>query len=108
MGSFTQSGGTNSVANLLCLGDNAGSRGTYNLNGGLLTVATEIVGQCGTFNFNGGTLRAGTNSTTFLQSLAAAYVQAGGAIVDTQGFSVAAGQNLLHDPSLGAARSMAD
>ena len=42
-GSFTQSGGTNSVSNNLYLGYNAGSSGTYNLSGsGLLSAANEI------------------------------------------------------------------
>ena len=35
-GSFTQSGGTNSLSNNLFLGYNAGSNGTYSLSGGSL------------------------------------------------------------------------
>ena len=35
-GSFTQSGGTNTVLGSLLLGEYAGSAGTYSLNGGLL------------------------------------------------------------------------
>ena len=41
-GTFTQSGGTNAIANALYLGYNAGSSGTYNLSGsGLLSAATN-------------------------------------------------------------------
>ena len=38
-GTFTQSGGTNSLSGSLTLAQSAGSSGTYNLNGGLLTLA---------------------------------------------------------------------
>jgi hypothetical protein len=60
--SFTQSGGTNSIlgGNILALGYNAGSSGTYNLSGAaVLTCASngEAVGYqgTGTFNQTGGT-----------------------------------------------------
>ena len=39
-GTFTQSGGTNTVSNTLTLAANAGSSGTYNLSGGSLAAAT--------------------------------------------------------------------
>ena len=59
-GTFTQTGGTNSVAGGLDLGESGGA-GTYTVSGpGLLTTATEVVGYSGTGTF---TQTAGTNST---------------------------------------------
>ena len=62
-GSFTQSGGNNSIgyySGSLYLGNNAGDRGTYNLGGnGQLTAATEYVGYSGTGTF---TQSGGANS----------------------------------------------
>ena len=58
-GNFTQTGGTNSVtSNVLALGENSGSSGTYNLNGGLLLPCSSgiTVGSgSAAFNFGGGT-----------------------------------------------------
>ena len=57
-GSFTQSGGTHTVAQRLRLGWNAGSSGSYDLSGGSLYVAdNETVGihGSGCFNQSGGT-----------------------------------------------------
>jgi len=58
-GTLTQTGGTNTVTNTLTLAANAGSSGTYNLNGGRLNAANITVNSGGTFNFNGGTLSVG-------------------------------------------------
>ena len=61
-GTFTQSGGTNSVSAefALYLAYNSGSNGTYGLSGnGLLSANTEIVGNSGTGAF---TQSGGTNS----------------------------------------------
>ena len=83
-GTFTQSGGTNSCGSLT-LGSNAGSGGTYNLNGGLLVLAT--LGQgLGTaaFNFNGGTL----GRRRFFQQPAHDAGRAAAATFDTAGFVV--------------------
>ena len=43
-GSVTQTGGTVSVAGTLCLGSDATSNGTYNLNGGTLTIKSLAKG----------------------------------------------------------------
>src|SRR5208283_1660657 len=59
-GSFTQSGGTNTVSSTLELGCNSGDSGTYNLNGGLLVLpASGITVGSGSaaFNLGGGTLQ---------------------------------------------------
>jgi cephalosporin-C deacetylase len=71
-----------------------GASGVFNLNGGNLT-ASWIHGNNGVFNFNGGTLRAGAASPTWLNGLSAAYVNSGGAIIDTAGYDVSIGQPLL-------------
>ena len=58
--SFTQSGGTNSTPEVY-LGNNLTGSGTYNLNGGLLTLGTSGVTKgvgSAAFNFGGGTLGA--------------------------------------------------
>jgi autotransporter-associated beta strand protein len=93
-GTYTQSGGIDS-AQVVNLGINTGASGTYNLNGGTLQTA-EIITNAGasTFNFNGGILQAGRSTTTFMQGLTTANIESGGAIVDTDGFSVTIAQNL--------------
>jgi fibronectin-binding autotransporter adhesin len=73
------------------------------LTNGLATV-TAVVSEGGTnntayqeFNFNGGTLRAMANaSTSFMEGLAAAYVRAGGAVVDSDGADITIAQTLLN------------
>src|SRR5678815_2319535 len=46
------------------------------------------------FVFNGGTLRAQADHPAFFGGLAAAYIDAGGAIIDSQGYNVTMAQNL--------------
>ncbi len=61
-GSFTQSGGTNSVFSTLDLGYNAGGSGTYSLSGsGLLSAPNECIGNSGTGSF---TQSGGVNSVS--------------------------------------------
>ena len=63
-GTFTQSGGTNTVTGILILAANAGSSGTYSLSGGSLTVGDyEAVGYFGTGSF---TQSGGTHTVTAL------------------------------------------
>ena len=111
-GTFAQNGGSFTAKGIgLVLGYYAGSSGTYSLNGGTLNVG-EVSGDSGTstFHFNGGTLQAGASDapndpnypTTFFSGLSTADVQAGGAIINTNGFNVTVAQNLLHDTSSGA------
>jgi uncharacterized protein with beta-barrel porin domain len=58
-GIFTQSGGTNTIAGgNLYLAYNAGSSGTYNLQGGSLSAGAIIVNPNGVFNQTGGSLDA--------------------------------------------------
>ena len=87
-GSFTQSGGTNSSSNILALGYNNDSSGTYNLNGGLLTLP-GVAGVSGTSVSISMAARfeSSTSSTSFFRGLTAAYVKIGGANIDVQGFN---------------------
>lgn len=55
-GTFTQTGGTNTISDTVVLAANAGSSGTYNLNDGTLRATTITINSGGTFNFNGGIL----------------------------------------------------
>ncbi len=86
-GTFTQSGGTNSVTSLV-LGYFGGDSGTFNLNGGLLDLAAapSLGGGAGTFNFGGGTLAA---SAPWSSSLNMTLTGSGGAgTVDTTGGNI--------------------
>ena len=79
-----------------------GSSATVNLNGGTLTVPqimSTVASGSRVFNFNGGTLKAAASSTTFMQGLTAANIVGGngGATIDTAGYDITIGQNLLGD-----------
>jgi fibronectin-binding autotransporter adhesin len=93
-GTYTQGGGIDS-AQVVNLGINTGASGTYNLNGGTLLTG-EIITNMGTstFNFNGGTLEAGRSTTAFMQGLTTATIESGGAIINTNGYSITIAQNL--------------
>ncbi len=88
-GTFLQTGGTNNIAavyDCLYLGYNAGSSGTYNLNGGTLILWALSKGSgTAVFNFGGGTLQpCGPFSTTLPMTLTGS---GGNATVDTAGYS---------------------
>ncbi len=99
-GNLTQTGGTNTVGNIV-LGGQAGGSGAYSLNGGTL-IARSVSGGPGTssFNFNGGTLQPSASNGAFFQGITSAIVQSGGALINTAGSNVTVSQNLLHDPNL--------
>jgi fibronectin-binding autotransporter adhesin len=101
-GVFTQSGGTviADVGAIVGFGSddfNRQSQGTVNLNGGVFQTAA-ITGGGGAapgvsaVNFNGGTLRALANQPNFIATLTTANVQAGGLVVDSNGFDVGSNQ----------------
>lgn len=80
------------------LGNDAAAVGTVNLNGGTLSVVDISRGAgTGNFHFNGGTLKPTASSAVFMSGLSAATVKSGGAAIDTNGFDIAIGQNLLAD-----------
>ena len=104
---------------------------TYNLNGGTLHTSAVFnvnevqnasgqwvlaapgnANQVAIFNFNGGILQASQSDSTqaeavaeglghLMGNLSHAYVQAGGAKVNSNGFTVSINQPLEHDPALG-------
>lgn len=82
--------------NVVTVALDADAVGTINLNGGTFE-AGGVTGGAGTstVNFNGGTLRAMQDNATFIQSLTAANVQAGGAVFDTNGFNATVAQALV-------------
>ena len=120
------------LGGLVCLGYPNQVQATYNLSGGTLVTSavfnmcggTNSSGQwvlqspgnfdqVAIFNFNGGILRASQSDSAdpeaiaegldhFMGNLTHAYVQAGGAVIDTNGFNISINQPLEHDPSLGA------
>ncbi len=103
-GTLTQTGGSVMIGDGLVFTRAADlsftRRGTYHLNGGILTVdrisqaAAGVGTQTGTFNFNGGTLKASESSATFMQGLTRANIRNGGAIIDTGVYDIAIGQAL--------------
>lgn len=94
---------TNATSGVL-LGSSTGSTGWYYFNGGTL-ITPRIVGGTGSgyFYFNGGTLKPSTNTSagSFVSSFTAAYVNNGGAIVDTTNIDVVISQPLLANGSGG-------
>jgi len=95
-GTVNQSGGLMSVSGSGSVVVGRAGTGVYNLNGGTLRTPGVTRGSgTGTFNFNGGTLMPTAASATFFQGLTAAYVQAGGAVIDTNGVDVTVAQPLL-------------
>jgi fibronectin-binding autotransporter adhesin len=104
-GTWNMNGGlVNNTTNLI-LGENSNT-GTFNLNGG--TVQATGVGDysaTGYLYFNGGVLQATANNTAFLStngttSNVIAYIQAGGANINTNGFSIATSNAIAPDPGL--------
>ena len=95
VGTYTLSGSAElSVGNEVFVGrDNA--TGTFNLDGGTVTTK-KIEGGTGnaTVNFNGGILKARESQAAFITNLDVANVQAGGIIIDSNGFDLGISQTL--------------
>ena len=90
-------GGVHEISGPLYLGYSLGSSGSYTLSGGTL-LANQVMGGAGTstFNFNGGLLQASASANSqFIVGLTNAYVQSGGANIDTNGQSIEISQPLL-------------
>jgi autotransporter-associated beta strand protein len=91
-------GGSALLANVIICVD-SGATGTLNINGGVfraLSITTDSAGtSTSTINLNGGTVQAASNNTNFINHLSAANVQAGGAIFDSQGYSITIPQALV-------------
>ncbi|HSU55592.1 MAG TPA: autotransporter-associated beta strand repeat-containing protein, partial [Candidatus Dormibacteraeota bacterium] len=79
------------------LADTSSGSGTLNLLGGFFratSISSPNPGAPTTLNFNGGTLQAGGDNVNFITGLSAAYVQAAGALIDSQGFNITIPQAL--------------
>ncbi len=97
----TGSGLVNAAGGLTVAGASAG-RGSLYLNGG--TLATTFISDGGgtsALYFNGGTIKAKTSSASFLAGLDGAYVQAGGAVIDSDGNDITISQALLNASASG-------
>jgi autotransporter-associated beta strand protein/T5SS/PEP-CTERM-associated repeat protein len=95
-GVLTISGAAEFRSNGFTLGVQSGTSGTLNLNGG--TVKTSrILGGLGdsTVNFNGSQIIATGSSDIFIASMVNATIDAGGLLVDTAGYVLAAPQALV-------------
>ena len=89
-GELSLTGGTWLDNNKTFLGENAGGTGTLRLGSGAIftTGRIEVGGGTGNLIFNGGTLRARTAAADFISATAFVDLQAGGAVIDTNGFTV--------------------
>ncbi|HEY1684481.1 MAG TPA: autotransporter-associated beta strand repeat-containing protein [Tepidisphaeraceae bacterium] len=96
VGVVNQTGGTVTASYISLATNHPLSSGTYNLNAGSLVTST-ITGGLGTstFNFNGGRITASANSTTLMQNLTIATINAG-ANINTSTYNVSINQPLLH------------
>ena len=98
-GVVTVEGGLLTVASNLSLaeGGTSATFGIVNLNGGTIRPNVVIApNAAGTsiFNFNGGTLQANLSTTSFLGGLTSAVIYSGGAKIDTNGNDVTISQAL--------------
>ncbi len=110
-GTVVQTGGTISLGlNGITFGTSAAATGTadtgtFTLSGGTLLTPTitraQLATVSGTFNFNGGTLKATVGNGVLIPAgLTHAYVQVGGAVIDTNALNTAVSQPLAHDPAV--------
>lgn len=95
-GTWNLHGGTAYLGLLqFCQGGNGS--GTLYLNGGLLNVREincGVAGANGAFFFNGGTLQANADNLNFFSGLGSTFVDAGGAVIDSQGYNVTMAQTI--------------
>ena len=97
-GTINQSGTSEANLRGLRIGNNATSVGKYNLAGGTLSVGDLGILRNGAattheFNMDGGTLKASADFA--ISSGLPIYARAGGAIVDTNGFTVSSASAIL-------------
>jgi autotransporter-associated beta strand protein len=85
------------VLGVVYLGSTSSGVGTFNLNGGELTLSElKANGGSGTLNLNGGTVHAGAGAAAlWIHDLnGSAYLQAGGVTIDSAGFNLTISQPL--------------
>jgi hypothetical protein len=98
-GAFIQSGGSNTVNIGLCVGNNPGTSGTYNLNGGWLSVGSGGAGMLdvgyygtGTFTQSAGTIAiSGTAYVGHVLGSSGTYSLSGGSLSVLAGGALAVG-----------------
>jgi autotransporter-associated beta strand protein len=93
VGTYTLSGSAElNVGNEVQIGRDNGT-GTFNLNGGTVTTK-KLEGGNGsaTVNFNGGIVKAKQDDSNFITNLDTAYLQGGGAVINSNGFDVGTSQ----------------
>ncbi len=94
-------GGTDVLGQVyMCIND-LGMTATLNLNGGLFRTTgmtnNTPTGDTSILNFNGGVLQAGASNPNFVSGLSQALVMPGGAVIDSQNYSITVAQALLAD-----------
>ncbi|MEJ2069051.1 MAG: hypothetical protein P8X58_01370 [Syntrophobacterales bacterium] len=94
---FSQTNGTAHIAGTLYLGNNAGTLGTYELNGGSLSASEEIIGDAGNGIF---TQTGGTHAVNALLSLG--YGSSGSGAFTLSGGSLAATNEAVGHSGTGA------
>ena len=88
----------------LVLGENSNA-GNFFLNGGVVqansvtTFENSSATAVGSLYFNGGTLQASASRSNYFTQTNS-FIQAGGAIIDTNGFSISASNSFVPDPAL--------
>jgi autotransporter-associated beta strand protein len=110
-GVFTVNGGLANLNNL-SLTNAEPFTSTINLNGGEVRLlffnarANAVTPATATINFNGSLIQGKGDRTDFIETntttIITANVQAGGAIIDSNGFALTINQPLVHDAALGA------
>jgi autotransporter-associated beta strand protein len=90
-------GGGSDILGQVIICEDSSATGTLNLDGGLFQASGIASASAGssTVNFNGGTLQAGANNASFVSGLSQASIKSGGAIIDSQSFSITIPQALL-------------
>ena len=103
-GTLTIASGGSLASDALVLGQ-AGGHGVFFLAGGTLSTSSIAIGNggIGLLYFDAGILQAAADGQ-LISGLNGAYLRAGGATIDSNGFTITINQPLLHDPSLDANR----
>lgn len=95
-GTWNMNGGSAILGQVTVAVDSTGY-GTLTLNGGLFQatgINSSSSGGTSFLNFNGGTLQANANNANFISGLSIVVIEAGGAIIDSQGYNITAAQEL--------------
>ncbi|MFZ2280992.1 MAG: autotransporter-associated beta strand repeat-containing protein [Prosthecobacter sp.] len=99
-------GGNGAAFNTAVTSSIAFNAGVFSTRGFAMNTGVNSTNRLAELRFNGGTLKATDNNsaTNFIPNSAnlTSKVQAGGAVIDTNGFSINIADNLEHDSALGA------